>query len=123
MVKKKKPSLLLKLLAKPQSKPAKLQSTLAKLLKKRPKKPLPLLMTPLLLLAKLLLLLTKLPPPLAKLLMLLLLLLPPSNYGSRNNQPAFGPVFFRLNCASADQRVRKASSRATASASRGSGCA
>ena len=105
MVKKKKPSPLLKLLAKPQSKPAKLQLTLAKLLKKLPKKQLPLLTKLLLLPAKLPLLLAKLPMPLAKLPMLLLLLLPPSNYGSRNNQPAFGPVFFRLNESASEKSV------------------
>lgn len=54
------------------------------------KKRLPLL----LLLTKLLLLLAKLLTPLLKLLL-------PSNSGSRNEKPAFGPVFFRLQFAAA----------------------
>lgn len=85
--KKKQLRLLLKLLAKLQSKLAKLQSKLAKLLKKL----LPLLLTLLPLLKKLLPLLAKLPPPLAKLLLPLL----PSNSGSRNekNRPT-GRFFF-----------------------------
>jgi hypothetical protein len=86
VAKKKKPlrlkRLLLKLLAKPQSKLAKPQSKLAKLLKK--------LLHPLL---TLLLLLAKQQPPLAKLLTLPLKL--PSNSGSRNEKPAFWPVFLR----------------------------
>ena len=88
--KKKQLRLLLKLLAKLQSKLAKLQSMLAKLLKKL----LPLLLMLPLLLTKLLLLLAKLPLLLVKLLTLLLLLLP-SNSGSRNkkNRPS-GRFFF-----------------------------
>jgi hypothetical protein len=94
VAKKKKPLRLpLKLLAKLQLKLAKLQSMPAKLLKKL----LPLLPTLLLLLAKLQLLLAKLQLPLAKLLLLLPLL--PSNSWSRNEKPAFGPVFFRLRFA------------------------
>jgi len=107
VVKKKKLlRLLLKLLAKLQSLLAKLQSMLAKLLKKLlPKLLLPLL-TLLLLLAKLQLLLAKLQPPLALLLILLLRLpLLPSNSGSRNEKPAFGPVFFRLYVASIDKTI------------------
>jgi hypothetical protein len=91
--KKKLLHLLLKWLAKPQSLLVKLQSMLAKLLNKL----LPLLLTLLLLLAKLLLLLAKLLLLLAKLLTLLLpLLLLPSNSWSRNERPAFGPVFLCL---------------------------
>jgi len=91
VVKKKKLlRLLLKWLAKLQSKLAKLQSKLAKLLKKLP----PLLLKLLSLRTKLLLLLAK-PQP------LLMLLLLPSNSGDRNEKPAFWPVFFRLRFAAA----------------------
>ena len=100
--KKKQLRLLLKLLAKLQSKLAKLQSKLAKLLKKLP----PLLLTLLPLLVMLQLLLTKLLPLLAPLPMLLHRLpLLPSNSGSRNEKPAFGPVFFRLYVASIDKII------------------
>jgi hypothetical protein len=99
--KKKLLRLLLKLLAKLQSKLAKLQSMPAKLLKK----PLLLLLTLLPLLAKLQPLLAKLQPLPAKLLTLLPLPLPPSNSGSRNEKPAFGPVFFRLYVASIDKII------------------
>ena len=97
MAKKKKPLLLLlKLLAKLQSKLAKLQSMPAKLLKKL----LHPLLTLLLLLAKLQPLLAKLQPLLAKLLAplltLLLLLLLPSNSGSRNEKTGLRAGFFRL---------------------------
>ena len=106
MAKKKKPlRLLLKLLAKLQSKLAKLQSMPAKLLKKPLTKPLLLLLTLLPLLAKLQPLLAKLHPLPAKLLTLLPLPLPPSNSGSRNEKPAFGPVFFRLYVASIDKII------------------
>jgi hypothetical protein len=103
--KKKLLHLLLKLLAKLQSKLAKLQLKPAKLLKKLL---LPLL-TLLPLLAKLQPLLAKLQPLPAKLLAPLLTLLPlplpPSNSGSRNEKPAFGPVFFRLYVASIDKII------------------
>jgi hypothetical protein len=108
VVKKKKQHLLLKLLAKLQLLLAKLQSKRATLLLKRLKKLLLLLppLTKLLpLLAKLLLLLAKLQPPLTPLLMLLRLPLLPSNSGSRNEKPAFGPVFFRLYVASIDKII------------------
>jgi len=106
VAKKKKPLLLLlKLLAKLQSLLAKLQSMPAKLLKKL----LHPLLTLLLLLAKPQPLLAKLQPLLAKLLTPLLfrLRLPllPSNSGSRNEKPAFGPVFFRLYVASIDKII------------------
>ncbi len=79
------------MLAKPQLLLAKLQSMPAKLLKKLL---LPLL-TLLLLLAKPQPLLTPLQAPLLMLLLRLLLLLP-SNFGLRNEKPAFWPVFLRL---------------------------
>lgn len=60
----------------------------------------------------------KLPP--LKLLPLKPLL--PSNIGSRNEKPAFWPVFFRLRFAAARAAyARKRSSRAMASIRRGSG--
>jgi hypothetical protein len=47
----------------------------------------------------------------------------PSNTGSRNEKPAFWPVFFRLRFAAAMRAAyaRKRSSRAMASTRRGSG--
>ncbi|MHB1060756.1 MAG: hypothetical protein ACYC39_06140 [Thiobacillus sp.] len=108
MVKKKKQHLLLKLLAKLQLLLAKLQSKRAKLLLKLLTKLL-LLLLPLTKLppplAKLHPLLAKLQPPLTPLLMLLRLPLLPSNSGSRNEKPAFGPVFFRLYVASIDKII------------------
>lgn len=96
------------MLAKLQLLLAKLQSKRAKLLLKRLKKLhlLLLLLTKLLpLLAKLHPLLAKLQPPLTLLLKLLRLPLLPSNSGSRNEKPAFGPVFFRLYVASIDKII------------------
>lgn len=116
--KKKQLRLLLKLLAKLQSKLAKLQSKLAKLLKKL----LLLLLTLLPLLTKLLL---PRPLPLALLAKLLaLFLLRPSNSGSRNEKPAIWPVFFAciLLQRHACYPFRKRSSRAIASTRRGGGC-
>ncbi|MBW8327855.1 MAG: hypothetical protein K0M48_01430, partial [Thiobacillus sp.] len=88
------------------------------------------LLTLLLLLAKLQPLLAKLQPLLAKLLAPLLMLLHPlpllpSNSGSRNEKPAFGPVFLRLqllNERHASYFSRNPSSRAMASIRRGRGC-
>lgn len=96
---------------------------LLRLLKRRLLTPLlPLLMLPPLLMPLLMLplLLTPLLPPLTLLLRLLLL---PSNSGSRNEKPAFWPVFFvcdlpQYMC----YRARNLSSRAMPSARRGRGC-
>jgi len=102
VAKKKKLLLLLKHLLKLLSKLAKLLSKLAKLLSKLAK-PLLTLLPPLL---TLLLLLAKL-QPLLTLLPALLLMLPllPSNSWSRNEKPAFGPVFFRLYARKIDKSI------------------
>jgi len=73
-----------------------------------------------------LLLLKPLPLKLLLLKLLPLKLLPlspllPSNTGSRNEKPAFWPVFFRLRFGARVIQARNRSSRAMASTRRGSG--